>query len=255
MRRAALLLFAVAVFAAALVALAPATLLDAALQQAAAGRLRLAGAQGTLWKGTGWVEIRDAQGRGGIARRLAWRVRPASLVRARLAVDLELDEDGKPFPLVLSPGRIELARASAYVPAAALGLALPQLAALGLSGEVLVEVAGLALERGRMQGEATLKWRAAGSALVPVSPLGEYEVRVKAAGPGLQAVLSTLEGPLRLEGQGTWSQGAAPKYLAVARVSPPHDAALVPLLRLVAIEREPGRFELSSDRAAFAIAR
>ena len=70
------------VFAAALIAtlivLAPATLIDARLERASDGRLRLAEAQGSLWSGAGWIEIRDADGRAGVAKRLAWRVLPWS---------------------------------------------------------------------------------------------------------------------------------------------------------------------------------
>jgi type II secretion system (T2SS) protein F len=53
----------------------------ARLERASDGRLRLAEAQGSLWSGAGWIEIRDADGRAGVARRLAWRER-ASLARA-----------------------------------------------------------------------------------------------------------------------------------------------------------------------------
>ena len=73
-------------FAAALIAFAPATLVDARLERASDGRLRLAEAQGSVWSGAGWIEIRDAQGR---ARRQATRMARAarSLLRARLVAE------------------------------------------------------------------------------------------------------------------------------------------------------------------------
>ena len=58
-------------FALALAALAPATLIDARLERASGGRLRLAEAQGSLWSGAGWIEIRNADGRAGVAKRLS----------------------------------------------------------------------------------------------------------------------------------------------------------------------------------------
>jgi general secretion pathway protein N len=102
-----------------------------------------------------------------------------------------------------------------------------------------------------VQGAATLQWRAAGSALTPVSPLGDYEVRFSAAGPAVHAALSTLEGPLQLDGKGTWSHGARPKFAATARVPAAQQEQLAPLLRLIAVERGAGRFEISSDNPAF----
>jgi len=238
-------------FAAALIAFAPATLVDARLERASGGRLRLAEAKGSLWSGAGWIEIRDAHGRAGVAKRLAWRVLPGSLLRARLVAEVELDQAARPFPVTISLSRIEIADAGISVPAAVLGLGMPRIAPLRLTGDVLVDIPRLSVGRGRMDGDATLKWRAAGSALAPISPLGDYEVRFKAVGPAVHAALRTLEGPLQLDGKGTWSNGAPPSFLVTALVPPQHREQLAPLLGLIAVERGAGRFELSSSNAAF----
>jgi len=235
----------------ALIATAPATLADAGLQRASHGRLRLAEAQGTLWSGSGQLEIRDTGGRTGVAKRLAWRVVPESLLRGHLVCEVGLEQATRRFPVTISLSRIELANADISLPAAVLGLGVPRLAPLGLTGEVLIHVASLSIARDGMVGNATLQWRAAGSTLTPISPLGEYEVRFKAVGPAVHAALSTLEGPLRLEGKGTWSNGAPPSYLATARVPAQHQEQLAPLLRLIAVERGTGSFELSSNKSAF----
>jgi general secretion pathway protein N len=243
------------VFAAALIAalflMAPATLIDARLARASDGRLRLAEAEGSLWSGAGWIEIRDAQGRAGVAKRIAWRVLPQSLLRGRLVAEVELDQALKPFPVTLSLSGIEILEAGITLPAAALGLGMPKLAPFRLTGDVLVKIPRLSLERGRMDGDATLQWRAAGSALTPVSPLGDYEVQFKAAGRAMQAALSTLEGPLQLDGKGAWSNGGPPSFLATVRVPAQLREQLSPLFRLVAVERGPGTFELDSNKAAF----
>jgi general secretion pathway protein N len=231
-------------FVVALAVLAPATLIDARLEQASSGRLRLAEAQGSVWSGAGWIEVRDTEGKAGIAKRLAWRALPGSLLRGRLAAEVTLDLDAKPFPVEISLSGIEIAQAGILLPAAALGLGMPRLAAFGLSGEVRVDIARLSLERGRMDGDATLQWRAAGSALTPLSPLGTYEVRISAAGSSVHAILRTLEGPLQLEGKGAWSNGEAPSILATARIPAQHQESLAPLFRVIALERGAGIFEL-----------
>src|SRR5712671_917075 len=109
----------VAVYAVALVALAPATLIDARLQRATDGRIRLAGAQGSLWLGTGWIELREAHGASGVAKHVAWRVPPSSLLRGQLLAEVELDQ-AKPFPVAISLSRIEIADALIDLPAAVL---------------------------------------------------------------------------------------------------------------------------------------
>jgi hypothetical protein len=178
-------------------------------------------------------------------------VLPASLLGGRLVTEIELDSSARRFPIVLSLSRLDIADADISLPAAALGLGVPRLAPFRLTGDVRLNIPHLSVERGRMDGDATLRWRAAGSALTRIAPLGDYEVRFKAAGAAVQAVLRTLEGPLQLDGKASWSHGTAPSFLATASVPPQHQDQLSPLFRLVAIERGAGLFELSSSNAAF----
>ncbi|MGH8730991.1 MAG: type II secretion system protein N, partial [Burkholderiales bacterium] len=231
-------------YALALIATAPATLVDAGLQRASHGRLRLAEAQGTLWSGSGQIEIRDAGGRIGVAKSLAWRFLPESLLRGRLVCEVELDQSARRFPVTISLSRIEIANAEISLPATVLGLGVPKLAPLGLTGDVRLRVASLSIERKEMQGNATLQWRDAGSVLTPISPLGDYELRLDGEGATVHAYLRTIQGPLRLEGKGSWANGNHPVFLATARVPAQHQQQLAPLLRLIAVERGEGSFEL-----------
>ena len=244
MKRWSVLAIGLGAYALALVATAPATLIDAGLQRASQGRLRLAEAQGTLWSGSGQLEIRDAGSRIGIARSLAWHVMPESLLRGRLVCEIALEHATRPFPLTISLSRIELENADITLPAAVLGLGVPKLAPLGLTGDVLIHVASLSITRDAVNGNATLHWRAAGSTLTPVSPLGDYEVRLDGEGMTIHAYLRTIEGPLRLDGKGSWTRGDNPAFLAMASVPAQHQKQLAPLLRLIAVERGEGRFEL-----------
>ena len=67
---------------------------------------------------------------------------------------------------------------------------------------------------------------------------------IKAACSRVHAILRTLEGPLQLEGNGAWSNGSRPSFLATARVPAQHQEQLSPLFRLIALERGAGTFEL-----------
>jgi len=244
MKRRHLIAIGLFVYAVAVIATAPATLVDAGLQRASHGRLRLAEAQGRLWSGSGQIEFRDSGGRIGVAKNLAWRFLPESLLRGRLVCEVGLDQSAKRFPVTISLSRIEIANAEISLPAAVLGLGVPKLAPLGLTGDVLLRVASLSIERKEMQGNATLQWRDAGSVLTPISPLGDYELRLDGEGATVHAYLRTIQGPLRLDGKGSWTHGDSPVFLAMARVPPQHQQQLAPLLRLIAVQRSEGSFEL-----------
>ncbi len=233
-----------AAYALGLIATAPATLIDASLEQASTGGLRLAEASGTLWSGSGQIEMRDANRRTGIAKSIVWRIRPAYLLRGQLRYEVALDNATKRFPVTVSRSRIEVADADINLPAAALGLGVPKLAPLGLTGDMLLHIARLAFGRGSVQGNATLQWHGAGSAYTKVSPLGDYELRLEGDGARVQASLRTLQGPLQLDGRGSWASGRNPEFQGNARVPPQHMQQLAPLLRMIAIERGDGRFDL-----------
>ena len=244
MKRRRMLAIGLAAYVLALIAMAPATLVDAGMQHASNGRLRLAETSGTLWSGAGQIEIRDADGQTGFASPLAWRLLPGDLFSARLAYEVASGIGTRPFPLAIFWSRIELANADVSVPAAALGLGLPKLASLELTGNVNLRITNLVIRSNTMQGSATLEWRAAGSALAPVSPLGDYILRLESAGSETRAILETINGPLQLRGHGTWTYGHAPAFIATAHIPPDFREQLAPFLRLIAVERSDESFEL-----------
>lgn len=244
MKRRWLIAFGLGAYAIGLIAAAPATLIDAGLRDASGSRLRLAQAHGTLWSGTGQLEARDASGRTGIAKYIAWRLQPLHLLLGRLRYDVALEPAAKRFPVTILPSRVEVSDAEISVPAAAFGLAVPKLAALELTGDVTLQVGRLSIAGGTATGSATLQWRAAGSALTRVSPLGDYEMRMEGDGSAARATLRTLQGPLQLDGGGSWRSGGNPEFLGTARVPPQYQEQLAPLLRLIAADRGDGSFAL-----------
>lgn len=231
-------------YAGGIVAMAPATLVDAGLQGISQGRLRLTEVQGMLWSGSGYIEIRDSVGHTGVAKSLAWRILPESLLRGQVIGEVQLEQSGKGFPVTLSLSGVELANVDIGLPATALGLGVPKLAPLGLTGDMRLHIVSLSLERKQMQVKAALQWRNAGSVFTPISPLGDYELSFDGDGATVQVLLRTLQGPLQLDGKGSWAAGNNPDFLAIAHVPPQHLERLGPLLRLIAVERSADRFEL-----------
>lgn len=244
MNRWGLIAIGLGIYALGVIATAPATLIDGGLQRISHGKLRLVEAQGTLWSGSGQIEIRDSGGRTGVAKNFAWRILPESLLRGHMVCEVKLERAAKPFPVTISLSGIELANADISLPATALGLGVPKLAPLGLTGELLLHIASLSIEHKQMQGSVTLQWRGAGSVFTPISPLGDYELKLDTDGASAHVLLSTIQGPLQLDGKGTWTNGGNPDFMAIARVPPQHQQQLNPLLRLIAVGRDTGSFEL-----------
>ena len=230
-------------YALALVATAPAGLLDAELDSVSGGRLRLSGANGSLWSGAGRLEMRAKGSRVLAGQDLRWRFLPGRLLRAALAFEFDLG-NGQNFVLAIAPGQVEVVGVQLNLPATALAALQPKLAPLQLTGEMLLRVERLVASPRGWTGNATLHWRHAGSALTRVSPLGDYELRFTGDGGAAQLKLTTVQGPLRLEGKGSVVQGGALAFVVGARIDPDFRAALEPLLRLIAVERGDGGFEL-----------
>jgi general secretion pathway protein N len=232
------------IFVFALIATLPATLLGSLLKDASDGRLRLVDARGTLWSGTGQVELRDIDDRASVAKKIAWRSQPWLLFLGRLDFDVAVDQSPNRFPVTVSFTQIKVSNADISLPATVLGLAVPKLAPLALGGEVSLHVADVSVKGNAMRGNATLQWRSASSALTSVSPLGDYELSLTGDGAMPHATLRTLQGPLVIEGKEFPSASGPPTFQVTLTVPASIRQQLTPLLRLIAVERSEGSFEL-----------
>jgi general secretion pathway protein N len=240
----ALGLVAAGAYAVALAALAPAVYVDALLDRSTQGIVRLSDAAGTVWAGTGWLEARDRDQRGAGGALVAWQCSPRSLIRARLACEIVLPGSTQRAELVMSTSAVEILHADVSLPASVLGAGLPRLAPLRPTGNVRLTTERASFSALGQSGSVTVEWSDAGSAISPLAPLGDYRLRLSSENGTVHAVVSTLRGPLRVDGAGSWPSGAAPVIAARARVAAEHQQALAPLLRLVAVDRGGGSFDL-----------
>ena len=230
-------------YAIALAAFAPARLFDGLLADASGGRLRLAASEGTVWSGRAIAELRNGAGQTQWAAPVAWRLLPAALLAGRLNYQLVTRPPATIGSLSLSWSRVEVEGIDVRLPAATLAALFPALAAWQVGGEVQLVSDRLGFGPAHAAGSATLHWRSAGTALAPVSPLGDYALQLEARDQAWQARLATVAGPLQLNGHGGWRPGSAPAFEASLDVPPESRQALSPFLRLVAIERADGGFD------------
>lgn len=216
-------LVAVLSIAATVALLAPAQWAAGALRSASSGRLDLAGATGSLWRGSAILVV-SAGGGSGTARAslpepVSWRLSPWALFTGTL--DLTLSHPSalaQPLVLRASPG------SPAVLGATMLRLPATLLTGLGApwntiqpGGLLALSWDRLLLSRAALQGQIVAEWQFASSALTPVSPFGHYRLTTGGRYPGTTLQLQTLSGPLELTGTGTIDAGPRLRFDGVAR--------------------------------------
>lgn len=246
---------------------APAQWLADALQQASAGRLLLAQAEGSVWRGsavpvlTGGPGSHDAAALPG---RLHWRLWP-SLQGLRLAASHACCLTGE-LQALLAPrwggwtlslqGRSDAQPLGRWPATWLAGLGTP-FNTLQLGGLLQLSTPGITLQaaQGRLQvsGALALELRDTRSRLSPLPVLGSYRLSLDGGhaaplsgplSPGAPAVaaapaqlrLETLDGAqpsaLRLGGSGQWS-GARLHFRGQAEAAPGQDGPLANLLNII----------------------
>jgi len=193
----------------AVVAFAPATLVDARLDAATRGKVRLAGAEGTLWHGRGTAVV----GTGAARIPVAWRLDPWPLLRGEVRIALEPTADAVGAPLggvTIAGGRTEVDALEWSFPASALaaGASAPELEAGGVVG---VRVERLAFADTVEHGNVRIEWRHARVAVAgqPAIALGTVAAALSARDGGLSGPLTARDGAIRIEGDATLAPGTA----------------------------------------------
>jgi hypothetical protein len=217
-RRPLVLLAMVAIAAAVEAAwLAPATLMDSRIARATRGTLRLAEAEGTLWRGRGVIAAANAR------IPIAWDIELPPLVRGEIRVHVRssMGSDSPRGTFVLRANRITLEDADITIPASVIAAALGDGATGMIDGEVNGITNALDLAPGMNRGEARLAWRAARIAGVGFdSPLDLGEVRTTMIASG-----ATMSGPLGNDGgsvalRGEWTLQERDGLSLALRVAP-----------------------------------
>lgn len=208
-------------------------------------RVLLADSQGSLWHGSATLAL--TAGNGGadatvLPGRLSWSIDMLPLLtgtlRAHLTHDHALEQ---PVSLTITPGHWEAEAGSVTLPASLLqGIGAP-FNTLKLDGRLRAQWTPLSGQFGRgkgqpdtAQGALTVTLEQVSSSLSRVRPLGSYQAVVSfggVSGGPMQLALSTLAGPLSLQGQGTLGRGA--HFDGVASATPESEPQLIGLLSLL----------------------
>jgi general secretion pathway protein N len=228
---------------------APASLADWALERTTQGRLRLADASGSLWAGRGRLVLADVPGAGAapadarhhrstvagvvVPGGFQWRVSAFPLLFGVL--DARIEHDSMKRPVVISGGidELRISPGSLTLPPVDLDRLGSPWNTIRPTGTLTVSWENVTLRSGRFDGRAAVELSEAASALTPVRPLGAYRIDVVGSGSQARVQMSTLSGPLRLEGSGTWDARAGLRFTAEAQADESERGRLQGLLGLL----------------------
>jgi general secretion pathway protein N len=231
------ILLGAAFYAIFLLALAPASTFGWVIEKVTGQSVVLDQAKGSLWRGQAdSIQLDVAPGRPLRLNHLSWRVLLFSLLRGELATRLELQDGattGHATAAWQLNGAWRLKQVDLTAPAATLQPLLATLDFIQPGGAVHALSDDFTLGRSAYAGEAIIEWRNASTKLSPIVPIGEYRAKLSGTPAAVEYVLSTVDGPLRIEGKGAWSTQAGTSFSGAARAEPPRQAELADLLKLM----------------------
>jgi general secretion pathway protein N len=228
-------------FALFIVLTAPASFLAYRASTESQGTVQFDETQGTLWSGSARATV-EAPGGVFTFDRIAWRLLPARLMEGRLAFDVSVDSREARGNLRVLRGwsEWEVRGGAARVEARLAPVFFPFVAAWRPEGVVSVAADGVRWSERELHGPVTVEWLDGGVALSDVKPLGAYRLSVQGMGESAKLALSTLSGPLEVNGAGEWKLPRGVAFSGDARAQGSSAAALEPLLNLMGPKRPDG---------------
>lgn len=224
----------------------PATWMASMLEQQTAGRLTLGDAQGTLWRGSAFI--------GGapsgsdpvtplLPGRFSWRLSPTVLL-GRVDADLENAAAlSQPIRVTGSWHQWQVSPASILLPAERLASLGAPLNTVQPSGQMRLSWNPMQVVRqgGRLEmtGSMNLEMNDIASRLSPIKPLGAYNLAFDWRGQQAQVVLTTIKGPMLLNGSGMLTNGRL-QFSGKAEAEAGQEERLANLLNLLGQRRLEG---------------
>jgi general secretion pathway protein N len=224
----------------------PASFVLARMAEAERGRLQVRSASGTAWHGDARLTV-DTPGGPVAIDRLEWRFLPTRLASGRIAYAVHAEVagfDGR-YEAGGSLSGWEVRGLEARGDAAQLPSLLPSTAPWRPEGALHLTSPLLSTDGQQWMGEARIEWRGAAVGLSQVRPLGSYRIDLRAEGAAGNVVVTTLEGPLRVSGQGRLAPPGRLTFTGEARAEGDQASALAPLLDLLGPARPDGARAIS----------
>ena len=196
------------------VAFLPATWMGLLLDKQTQGRLSLGDAQGSFWRGSGFVGVaanQDSPVSPLFPGRFSWKISPLLFLGQ---IDIEVANAqvfSKPADIKGDFGQWQVSANSMILPPERLeGLGAP-LNTIGPSGNLKLSWMPLAFTKTEtgldIQGKMSLEMNEMASRISSIKPLGSYLLDFNWMGSSADLQLSTKQGPMMLEGRGKMQAG------------------------------------------------
>lgn len=240
-------LFALLYFFIWLLVTAPASLLNVVAVKLSERKISLANCHGTIWQGGATPVLNFRENSPLVLHALSWEIKPSALLRGQIEALVTWDDllATLPMQLLIDRQEVTLHQVRIPLPATSIGALSSFLQPAQFTGNMLFESPLLSLKGQEIQGAATVYWHQAGSALSTIDPLGNYKLNIVANKSNLLATLSTENGALLLEGQGSWSAVDGFKFDGVAQAREGEKEMLSELLHHLGPEISPSIYRIS----------
>ncbi len=228
-------------YLAALVAIFPASWISHALERTSGERLLLRAPEGTLWSGRARVYARERSGPPLDLGEVRWETTWSTLLTAKLASDVAFRDSAQPVRVELSPGGLSVHGLDLALPGSVVASFVPALDTFGPGGQLHLRSESLRIDGDSILGVAEVQWRHVRMSRAPGLDLGSHVARLRGAGSRVDIELATLEGPLRLNGSGSWSRQTGLKMTGSGEHPAQAPAELPQFLRAVCPEYRNNR--------------
>lgn len=242
MRAAPLVLLGLAAYGIFATATIPARWVATRIASDSQGQVQLTDASGTVWAGTARAIVTPSRGTPITIEMLEWRFNPWRLLAAEASFATRVKAAGLAGDFEASRGlaRWHLRQLALKGDASGLAHLLPVAGTLQPQGLLVVTAPLLTWDGTDLRGEATLEWQDAAISLSDVRPLGTYRTTLKATGGPGQVAVTTLQGPLRITANGTYTLPSTLVLTGEAKPEGPYAPRLDPLLQLIGPKRPDG---------------
>jgi general secretion pathway protein N len=219
-----------------LVTLAPAAWVAPQFARATHGRVNLVDPDGSLWHGSATLMLAPGADRSAstlLPGRIEWRTRFWPLLTGRVRMRMwQTDAMSDPIALDATWRGAEVSSGTMAVPASLLaGLGTP-FNTLDLQGDVRLRWSDWRLFGDDAFGRLNVTIDGMSSRVSRVKPLGSYQAVLQAQGARANLDLTTLKGPLFLDGRGEFGAANA-SFRGTAHASAEQQANLAGLLNLL----------------------
>lgn len=228
------------IFLATLLYQAPASLVASWIYQKSDQQIVLTQAEGTLWNGKATLALSANTAESPVSvGHLQWQVFPLQLLLGRVYTAISWNEV-PPFWLTVETARTHIEHINITIPADIISQLIPALHTAQLGGQLNLRSESISVTSDAIAGEAAIDWQQASSPLSQINPLGSYHAQLSADASGVHIQLSSLIGPLLLDGNGLWSQAQGLSFQGNAKADPAKQKELSELLRILGNEQVPG---------------